>query len=470
MTVLAQSPDATDTRSTWPGDLAARWRRWVAGPPPTAAPVHFTTRVSTRVKEVRSTIARHPTMADVMLTMMMAAWTMPQLVHHARYSPSQFTAYLLFTVLLVVPMIWRRRFPLSAFAAAAVVALAHWIVGVQLAADISLLVYLFTVASRYPMRVAVLAAGVLEVGALLAAVRWPLAFQWNETFVLLSGPIVASLLFGANVRHRRVALTTLTERAEHVERDRDRQALIAAADERIRIAREMHDVVAHSLSVMVTLSEGAARKQATEPERANTAMRQVSETGREAIGEMRRLLGVLRTEDSLQSRRPQPGIGQLDGLIDQVRATGLTAELTVIGTTIDLPPGAGLTVFRIVQEALTNTLKHAVAPARVTVDIVRGPDSVTVDVHDDGTPSSNPVGTGLTGSASTRHGLTGMRERVAVFRGTVSAGPDPAGGWRIHAHLPITAELLSPFRTGSPPHALAAAVSGRCAVTNEREG
>jgi signal transduction histidine kinase len=353
-------------------------------------------------------------------------------VYHATHSGEQFGVYLLFSVLLLVPLIWRRRFPLSTFAFVAVVALAQWLAGVELAADLSLLVYLYTVASRYPMRVAVLAAGVLEVGTLMAAVRWPQTLQWNEAFVLLSGPALASLMLGANVRHRRHALGALTQRAEQLEHERDQQAMIAAAGERTRIAREMHDVVAHSLSVMVTLSEGAALKQAAEPVRANEAMRQVSSTGRQALDEMRRLLGVLRTEDAPDSRQPQPGTAQIDGLLDRVRATGLAADLTISGTPAAMPPGAELTVYRIVQEALTNTLKHAAGATRVSVVITHRPGSVTVDVHDDGTGRPVRPEAGTAG-----HGLTGMRERAAVYGGTVSAGPGPAGGWRIHADLPI---------------------------------
>jgi signal transduction histidine kinase len=215
----------------------------------------------------------------------------------------------------------------------------------------------------------------------------------------------------------------------------------------------MHDVVAHSLSVMVTLSEGAALKQAAEPERAKRAMRQVSATGHQALDEMRRLLGVLRTEDAPEPRQPQPGLAQLDGLLDQVRATGLAAELTVTGLAVTglgaaLPPGAELTVYRIVQEALTNTLKHAAGPTRVSVVIAGRPDAVTVDVRDDGgrRPAgslASAAGHGLTGHGPTGHGLTGMRERAAVYDGAVSAGPDPDGGWRIHARLPLAATAVT---------------------------
>jgi signal transduction histidine kinase len=163
-------------------------------------------------------------------------------------------------------------------------------------------------------------------------------------------------------------------------------------------------------------------------------MRQVSATGHQALDEMRRLLGVLRTEEEPDSRRPQPGLSQLDELFEQVRATGLSADLIVTGTPVPMSPGAQLTVYRIVQEALTNTLKHALGPTRIGVTIGYAPEAVMLDIHDDG---AGPEGDPPAGNRG--HGLTGMRERAAVYDGAVSAGPDPTGGWRIHAYLPLTA-------------------------------
>jgi signal transduction histidine kinase len=387
----------------------------------------------------------------VVLAVVTAAGTMPQLYFHATHGDRLLGVLVLLTALLVVPLSWRRRFPLATFAGAVTVALVQWLVGVPLAADLALLIYLYTVASRYPMRVAIAAAGVVEGGALLAAVRWPATGLWAgtrwwaATFVLLSGPIVAVVLLGANVRHRRHALRALTERAAQLERERDQQAMIAVAAERTRIAREMHDVVAHSLAVMVTLSEGAARKQAAEPQRAGEAMRQVSVTGRQALGEMRRLVGVLHTEPAPDDRRPQPGIAQLDELLDRVRSTGLTVSAAVTGAPAEMPPGAGLTVYRIVQEALTNTLKHATAPRRVRVAISHEPGSVTVDVHDDGAIAAHD-GAFTSGRPDGGHGLTGMRERAAVYAGQVSAGPDPGGGWRVHARLALPVEAAASGR------------------------
>ncbi|WP_430332584.1 sensor histidine kinase [Rhodococcus sp. ACT016] len=404
------------------------WREWVSDAPRASAPG----RLEIAYGNLRTFVGRHPATADVVPALTMAASTVPQLAYHARHNTAQFGTYLLFTVLLVVPLIWRRRFPLSTFAVASIVASVQWIAGVELTADVSLLIYLYTVASRYPLRVALLAAGVVEVGALMAATRWPLTLHWFEMFVLLSGPVLAALTLGVNVRNRRNVVNALGRRAEQLERERDQQATIAAAEERTRIAREMHDVIAHSLLVMVTLSEGAALKQAREPDRAAEAMRQVSSTGRQALDDVRRLLGVLRTETTTQTRQPQPGIAQIDGLLDQVRATGLAADATVTGTPCALPPGAELTAYRIVQEALTNTLKHAVRPTRVGVAVHCGLDSVSVDVHDDGARPARAEASGTAG-----HGVAGMRERAAVYDGTVTVGPDASGGWRVHAHLPL---------------------------------
>jgi signal transduction histidine kinase len=408
--------------------VTAWWRAWLSDGPRPVVP-----------SRVAAVLGRHATAVDVVLAVVAAAGTLPQLSYHATHDDPQLGTYLLFSVLLVVPLSRRRRFPLATFAFAVAVAFAHWLAGVHLAADLTLLIYLFTVVSRYPTRVALAAAGVLEVGALLAAVRWPEVGSWagtelwTGTFVLLSAPVVAVLMVGAGVRHRRDALRALTERAAQLERERDQQATIAAAAERTRIAREMHDVVAHSLSVMVTLSEGAVRKQATEPQRAGDAMRQVSAAGRQALAEMRGLLNVLQPPDD---RHPQPGLAQLGDLLDQVRSTGLTVTSEVTGTPAAMPPGAELTLYRIVQEALTNTLKHAAGPRRVSVVISHEPGSVTVDVHDDGAPAAG-------GRPHAGHGLTGMRERASVYHGTVSAGPDPRGGWRVHAGLALPVEAAA---------------------------
>ena len=386
-------------------------------------------------------IRRHPTVVDSAIAALLAVATVPQLVYWAKQPGGGFAERLVFTVLLVAPITLRRRHPLSTFAFAAAVALVQWNLNITLAADVVLLVYLYTVASRYPTRVGVLAAAIVEVGVVMAAIRWNLAGDlaqpWPQRVLFLSGPVAVALLLGVSVRGRRQTMAALRDRAERLERERDQQAMLAVAAERTRIAREMHDVVAHSLSVMVTLSDAAALKQTVDPQRALVAMRQVSATGHTALDEMRRLLGVLRSDDGSEVRQPQPGMVQIHDLIDQVRAAGLGAEFTITGTRVDMPLGAELTVYRIVQEAITNTLKHAVGPTRVTVVVSFQPDSVIVDVHDNGA-FGNPSQT-----TSQGFGLTGMRERVAVYGGSVSAGPDPTGGWRVRTLLPVTTSALA---------------------------
>src|SRR3984957_6856067 len=180
--------------------VMAWWHAWSSDSPRPTAPRRAGRRAA-------AAIGRHAMAVDAVLGVVAAAGTVPQLSYHAAHSDRRFSVLVLFSFLLVVPLSWRRRFPLTTFAFVAVVALAQWLAGGQLAAGLPLLIYLYTVASRYPMRVAIAAAGVAEVGALLSAVRWPETRLWPGTFLLLSGPVVAVLMLGANVRHRRTALS-----------------------------------------------------------------------------------------------------------------------------------------------------------------------------------------------------------------------------------------------------------------------
>jgi signal transduction histidine kinase len=340
------------------------------------------------------------------------------------------------SVLLLVPMVWRRRFPLAIFAFVAVVAFAQWVANERSWADGALLLGLYAIATRRSIRAGIFAASVLEVGVVLAAIRWPQRGGGLAAFVFLSGLVAAALLLGITVRTRRDRFASVTDRAERLEREKGQQALIVAAAERTRIAREMHDIVAHSLSVMVTLAEGASMKVHVAPDRAETAMRDVSTTGRQALQEMRRLLGVLRTDEQDSALQPQPGVSDIDELVEQVRTTGLMVELTVSGTPVGLSPGPSLTIFRIVQEALTNILKHASNPTRVIVSLRFCPTVVVADVRDDGS-SARSINAGTKDVEAPEYGLTGMRERAAVYGGSVTAGPYESGGWRVRASLPI---------------------------------
>lgn len=339
-----------------------------------------------------------------------------------------------FQVLLWLPLVWRRRHPATVFWVVAAVAFGQWVAAVRLPGDAALLVAMYTVAAHETRARAMPAAAALGLGVVLATVSWAPAGGVVPSLVFLSGIVAAAWFLGVNVRTRRAYLASLIDRAERLERDRDQQARLAVAAERTRIAREMHDVVAHSLSVMVTLADAASLTLRTRPDDADAALRQVSSTGRDALAETRRLLGVLRTDvdEPAGPRQPQPGIGRLDELLAPVRATGLPAQLTVTGTPFPVPVSAETAVYRIVQEALTNTLKHAADPTYVGVTLRYDEPRLVVDVRDDGRP--RPA------TDSPGHGLTGMRERAAAFGGGVTAGPVAGGGWRVTADLPVAGE------------------------------
>jgi signal transduction histidine kinase len=252
-------------------------------------------------------------------------------------------------------------------------------------------------------------------------------------FAVFCLPALTAWLLGDMMRWRRGFYAALEERAARLERERDAQAQIAAAAERARIARELHDVVAHNVSVMVVQADGASYALDADPERARQALGAIAATGRQALAEMRSLLGVLRSAGDITAElEPQPGIEQLTGLLEQARASGLLVSFTVEGVPRPLPPSAALTAYRVVQESLTNARKHGGPTVTAAVTLRFCEDGVAVTVTDDGKGTADPAdGLG--------HGLIGMRERVELFGGTVSAGPRPGGGYRVAATLPVPA-------------------------------
>ncbi len=359
---------------------------------------------------------RHPLLADLLLTLVLLGICVASAADgEAR----------LFSIALLVPLVWRRRAPFPIFCLIAVVAFAHWWADISLTADLALLVAIYTVAAQEPRGRVIAACAILELGIVLAVFRWAEQAEL-PALVLMTGMATAAVVLGLNVRTRRAYLAALEERAEQLERERDQQGQLAAAAERARLAREMHDIVAHNLSVMIALADGAGFTAEREPARSAGAMEQVSRTGRQALAEMRRLLGVLR-DDETAALAPQPGLADLDALLEHVRAAGLVATLETSGAPVPLGAGAELTVYRLVQEALTNTLKHAGPNTRATVRLRYDADGVEVDVIDDGHGRARVSAGG--------QGLAGMRERAAVYGGAVEAGPAPGGGWRVHARL-----------------------------------
>jgi signal transduction histidine kinase len=338
----------------------------------------------------------------------------------------------LFTFLLVFPLAWRRRAPVTVLAVIAVVAFAQWLAGVPLLADVALLAALYTIAADRPRRVAAAGFAVLECGAALAAGRWGASAL--VTFASLSGAVVAAFVTGLYVRARRAHVASLVERAARLEFERDQQALLAAAAERARISREMHDVVAHSLAVVVSLANGATAKLSRDPEQSREALESISEIGRQALADTRRLLSVLRAEESTAVRAPQPGIEQITDLVDHAASTGLAGTLTVRGDPVPVAVGPALAAYRIVQEAITNAVKHAEGASSVAVALTWAPTCLQIAVTDDGHGTRQSAGSGG------GFGLVGMRERAALYGGTATAGPRHQGGWQVNATIPVTGQ------------------------------
>ena len=335
---------------------------------------------------------------------------------------------LVFIVLL--PVLVRRIYPVPVFVwliVTTIISVAWLDVDV---ANFGLLIALYTIAAALPRRIALTAAGVFEVAAIAQAINAGGGNWWSAS-LLATGLVGAALGLGLYAGTRRAYLAQLQERALRMEFERDQQGALAAAAERGRISREMHDIVAHHLSVMIALSDGAIAATAASPEKGMEVMRTVSATGRRALADTRRLLGVLRETEDDQALQPQPDLAEVDALIAQVRAAGLATAFEVHGSVPDVPTGIQLTVYRLVQEALTNTLKHGGQDARASVKLHYSPGELHVIVDDDGAGMSAPVAVGM-GS-----GLRGMQERVNAYGGAVQSGPRQLGGWRVSARLPL---------------------------------
>ncbi|WP_319464137.1 sensor histidine kinase [Micromonospora sp. RTP1Z1] len=354
--------------------------------------------------------------------------------------------------LMAAALLFRRTHPTPVAAVVGALALTQVIVGWgPLGYDIAVLIALYSVVKYADrLRDGILAGAAAAVGVVLAAlqIRGPAAW-WASAiyFGLITGAV---WLVGLNVRTRRLYVLTLEERAVTLEREREAESRAAVAEERTRIARELHDVVAHSMAVMIVQADGARFTIDRDPAAAREAVKVVAATGRQALEEMRRLVGVLREPSrpepvAAPGMADEPGGGlsgapvhrrpalvELPELLDRFRAAGLRITWTVAGEPAALPPGLELTVYRVVQEALTNALKHAGVGASVELDLGYADDAVLVRAADDGRgrPLVRPAPSG-------GHGLVGMRERVSVYDGSLTAGPRLAGGWRVEARLPL---------------------------------
>jgi len=345
-------------------------------------------------------------------------------------------------LLSTLPLLLRRRFPLAApivvFAAVAAIA-AAWPDDLKHGATLpffALLLAFWIVGAENELHQAIagVAAG-FAAAALIAAGEGNLHPQLGDGDIDISGFLVlgGGLALAAFVLKRRARKAVgLEQRAARLEREREERARAAVAEERARIARELHDVIAHSVSVM-TVQAGAARLLLDEePARARAPLLSVEETGRQALAEMRRLLGILRHDGSEPALAPQPGIADLGGLVEQARSAGLPVELSVQGHCERLAPGVDLAAYRIVQEALTNARKHAI-PGRAQVTVRYAREALELEITNEGRARAS--------DGSTGHGLVGMHERVALYGGDLAVGPQPGGGYAVRARLPLESSL-----------------------------
>jgi signal transduction histidine kinase len=336
-------------------------------------------------------------------------------------------------LLHTLPLVARRRFPgaVLALCVASGLAFAALLMPPFFLGP-ALLVAVYSVAAYGSRWVSLAGLVVAELG--LAAVWLTPAMLDRSTFLLYMGIIAVAWVLGHFVGDRQVYAAQLEERTAELEQAREELARRAVVEERLRLARELHDVVAHAMSVIAVQSGVGAHVAASRPEEVGKALSAIEATSRAALTELRRLLGVLRQDSDPQaSLTPVPGLANLDSLLTEVGKAGLAVRVRVKGTPLQLPAGVDLSAYRIVQEALTNVVKHA-GPAHAQVTIGYRDQDVTVEIVDDGRGAVPPASDGRAG---TGHGLTGMRERVAAFNGELQVGPRPGGGFRVAARLPL---------------------------------
>ncbi|HET6752127.1 MAG TPA: histidine kinase [Actinomycetes bacterium] len=392
-----------------------------------------------RSSVVARLVGRHPVAADWLLSGVVTLVALGQRFGiEEGAAPARPTAVgVLFALAGSLPIAWRRRFPLGVLAVTELAVLLELLLefgGVRGVGGVSpgLVVALYTVATSCQWRVSTRAAAAVVVVNVVVLLLLPLVGEAARgpdpiAAVLLLG---GSWLVGDNVRTRRAYTAELEERAVRLEREREEQAVRAVAEERARISRELHDVVAHHVSVIAVQAGAAAEEATSDP--AREALGLIQQTSRQVLAELRSLLGVLGTDGAARGLAPQPSLLEVGRLADQSRAAGLPVELVITGQPRPLPALVDLAAYRIVQEALTNTRTHA-GPAHARVELRYGGDALEVRVTDDGRGG----GAGWAGNGSGGRGLIGMRERVALVGGRLEVGPQPGGGFGVTAVLPL---------------------------------
>ncbi|WP_460070428.1 sensor histidine kinase [Streptomyces sp. YKOK-I1] len=410
----------------------AQWPR-LSEPPTSDLEQRVIASLVSRAAAVKTADLAHPRYRRWGVPALCAALGVPSLLNPANAAavPTQLGLLVAFCV----PLLWRERFPVTVFALTTTVSAVALGVGTFNGADAARAIALFNVGRHSSPRRLVLALAVTVV----QIVVWATVYWTGGQLEHVTRPeVVTALAIAAMGAFAGLGLAgRMVDVVVHgLEKERDQQALLAAARERARVSREMHDILGHTLAVVVGLADGAAALAPQRPERGAETLRIIAESGRDALGELRRLLAVIGADDTPHGDAPlapQPGLAELDALLERFRAAGPTVALHTEGDPSGLSQGLQLAVYRIVQEALTNTLKHAAPDTSVTVTLTTG-DVVRLTVEDTG--PARPATTHGGG-----RGLVGMRERAALYRGEVTSGPNAHGGWSVHARLVPTIPL-----------------------------
>ncbi|MCW8379751.1 sensor histidine kinase [Streptomyces justiciae] len=399
---------------------------------------------------------RRPWLLDALIMVIVACIGLPDLISGGATAPfgstssrAQLPAAVpyVFTVALIAPLWWRRKAPAAVFFVIWLVSLVQGMLGLWLPAGVSALIALYTLALHGSLRVLGCAVALAAAEVILAVCVLVPVERWILGLFFLLGTVTAATALGLTLRTRRMYLAALEDRAQRLEVERDQRVRLTAAAERARVAREMHDIVGHNLSVMVGVADGAATLAANRGEQSAEALRILGDTGRQAMSELRRVLGVLREDQSYDKRplSPQPGVHDLDPLLARVRAAGLTVTYRTVGDLDSLGSGVQLTVYRTVQEALTNTLKHAGTGATAEVTMTVDAGTVRIRVADTGVPPGAPAPSTSKPHADPGHGLVGIRQRAAMYGGAVTIGPRGGGhGWVVDVTLDVPSTPAPP--------------------------
>lgn len=367
--------------------------------------------------------AGSPLTRDAVIAGLFAVAGLAELALRASFLPREITG----AVFMTVPLIWRRRAPLASAVLVATAVAASGRTPTDLHLILAALPFaMYSLGAHASDRAA--AAGM---AVALIALWISVAVRSTESAArdIVSIAVVVGTAFalGRAMRDRELRTVASTERAAVLEREREEDLRRAANEERGRIARELHDVIAHGVTVMVVQAGAADQIIERDPARARQALVAIQDTGRQALTDLRRLLGLMRDEDTMRLA-PRPGLQELDALVEEMRKAGVPIEVEIRGTPRDLPAGVDLSAYRILQEALTNVLKHA-GEARARVVVAYAPNAIELEVVDDGRAQAHGHG----------HGLVGMRERVMLYGGTLEAGPGEDRGYRVRARLPLDA-------------------------------